>query len=56
MNVQRTVHSIVIVGELTRFELFYFRSDLKVAQMNVKHCLIQDLIRYELYLVIMKRK
>ena len=39
--------SIVVIGTLTHGALFHSECNLKVAQMNVQHILIQELKFYE---------
>ena len=46
-TVQAVIGSIVVVGVLTCYALLHSMFDLKAAQMNVKHILIQELILYK---------
>ena len=41
------VDSVVIVSTLTLCVLLHSRLDLKAPQMNVQHCLVQELVLYE---------
>ena len=45
-KVPAMVDIIVLVGALTRCALLHFAYNLKYAQMNVRRCLIQEIIMY----------
>ena len=45
-DIPTLVGSIIVVGELTGCALFHSECDLKAAQMNVQHSLIQELMLY----------